>query len=141
MGNQAHLRNLFPGIIIMEEQLHHVMNINKTDISVNASKMSAGGRPAIFFHDPHLLLASRSVANFPLACMGIFGNLAAALQVSVYLCTSSCRQAQQPRRGRRSTTLFDPHLNTCSRFGCAEERIWPCTLRMNEKRRYDEQRV
>ena len=41
-------------------QLRQIMNIYETEISLDASNMRVGGRPAVLFHDPHLLLTSRS---------------------------------------------------------------------------------
>ncbi len=60
-----------------EEQLRQIQNINKTELVLDASKMHVGGRPAVAFYDPHLLIASRSMAKSSLACTGIFGRNAA----------------------------------------------------------------
>ena len=35
-------------------QLHRIMNVEETEISLNTSNTRAGGRPAVSFHDPHL---------------------------------------------------------------------------------------
>jgi hypothetical protein len=48
-------------------QLRRIMNVDETEISLNASNTRAGGRPAVSFHDPHLPLTSRSTAKTPLA--------------------------------------------------------------------------
>ncbi len=61
-------------LTFMEEKLRWIGNVEETEISANASKTRAGGRPAMSFHNPHLPLTSRSVAKLLLACMGIFGS-------------------------------------------------------------------
>ena len=57
-----------------EAQLHQIMNVDETEISLDASNTRAGGRPAVSFHDPHLPATSRSTAKLSLACTGIFGS-------------------------------------------------------------------
>jgi len=37
-----------------EAQIHRIMNVDETEISLDASNTRAGGRPAVSFHDPHL---------------------------------------------------------------------------------------
>jgi len=44
-------------------QLHRIMNIDETEISLNASNTRVGGTPAVSFHNPHLSLTSRSTAK------------------------------------------------------------------------------
>ena len=61
-------------LMFTEEQLRWIQNIDKTELALNANNMHAGGRPAVAFYDPHLWIASRSVAKFSLACTGIFGS-------------------------------------------------------------------
>jgi hypothetical protein len=60
-----------------EAQLRQIMNVDETEISLDASNTRAGGRPAVSFHDPHLPVTSRSTAKSLLACTGIFGSSAA----------------------------------------------------------------
>jgi hypothetical protein len=60
-----------------EAQLRQIMNVNETEISLDASNTRAGGRPAVSFHDPHLPATCRSMAKLSLACAGIFGSSAA----------------------------------------------------------------
>jgi hypothetical protein len=60
-----------------EAQLRRIMNVDKTEVSLDASNTRAGGRPAMSFHDPHFPLTSRSTAKLLLACTGIFGSSAA----------------------------------------------------------------
>jgi hypothetical protein len=60
-----------------EAQLRQIMNVDETEISLDASNTRARGRPAVSFHDPHLLSTSRSTAKSLLACTGIFGSSAA----------------------------------------------------------------
>ena len=58
------------------EQLHRIVNIDETEISLDGSKTIAGGRPAVCFFDPNLPLATKS-AKSSLKCTGIFGSSAA----------------------------------------------------------------
>ena len=60
-----------------EAQLRQIMNVDETEISLDASNTRAGGRPAMSFHDPHLPATSRSTAKSSLACTGIFVSSAA----------------------------------------------------------------
>ena len=60
-----------------ETQLRQIMNVNKTEISLDVSNTRAGDRPSVSFHYPHLPLTSRSTAKSSLTCTGIFGSSAA----------------------------------------------------------------
>ncbi len=64
-----------------EEMPHRIKNIIKTEIFLITSKIRAGDRPAMSFHNPHLPLTSRE-AKMLLACMGIFGSSTAGKCVS-----------------------------------------------------------
>jgi hypothetical protein len=93
--------------------------------------MRAGGRPAVSFHDPHLLLTSRSTAKLSLACTGIFGSSAAGECVPPHFQLPTSATAEEREKIRFEFLIHT--LDTCGRFGCGEERIWPCTIGMNEK--------
>ena len=60
-----------------EAHLRQIMNVDETEISLDASNTRAGGRPAMLFHDPHLPATIRSTAKSLLPCAGIFGSSAA----------------------------------------------------------------
>jgi hypothetical protein len=112
-------------------QLRRIMNVYKTEISLDASNTRAGGRPAVSFHDPHLPLTSRSKAKSLLACTGIFGSSSAGECVPPHFQLPTSVTAKEREKIRFE---FLTHtLDTPGRFGCAEERIWPCTIGMNEK--------
>jgi hypothetical protein len=113
-----------------EEQLRRIMNIDETELALNGDT-HAGGRAAVSFYDPHLPIASRSVAKSSLACTGIFGSNAAGECVPPHfqLPTSATAEEREKVRYEFLTHILD----TRGRFGCAEERIWPCTIGMNEK--------
>jgi hypothetical protein len=85
-----------------EEQLRWIMNIDETELALNGDT-HVGGRPSVAFYDPHLSIASRSVAKSPLACTGIFGS---NLSVSACHRTFSFQRVRRPRRERRSGTRF-----------------------------------
>ena len=89
------------------------------------------GGPVVAIYDPHLPIASRSVAKSSLACMGIFGSNAAVECVPPHfqLPTSATAEAREKVHYKFLTHILD----TRGRFGCAEERSWPCTIGMNEK--------
>ncbi len=114
-----------------EEQKRQIQKVNKTEISVNASKTRAGGRPAVSFHNPHLPLTSRSVAKLSLTCMGIFGSSAAGKCVPPHfqLPTSATAEEREKIRYEFLTHTLDTH----GRFSCTEERSWPCMIGMNKK--------
>ena len=63
--------------------------------------------------------------------MGIFGSSAAGECVPPHfqLPTSATAEEREKIRFKFLTHTLDK----CGRFGCAEERIWPCTIGMNEK--------
>jgi len=113
-----------------EEQLRRIKNINETELALNGD-MHAGGRPAVAFYDLHLPIASRSVAKSSLACTEIFGSNAAGECVPPHfqLPTSATAEEREKVRYEFLTHILDTH----GRFGCAEERSWPCTIGMNEK--------
>jgi hypothetical protein len=114
-----------------EAQLRQIMNVDETEISLDASNTRAGGRPAVSFHDPHLPATSRSTAKSLLACTGIFGSSAAGECVPPHFQLPTSGTAEEREKIRFE---FLTHtLDTRGRFGCAEERIWPCTIGMNKK--------
>jgi hypothetical protein len=80
-----------------EAQLHRIMNVDETEISLEVSNTRAGGRPAMSFHDPHLPLTSRSTAKSSIACMGIFGSSAAGKCVPphIQLLTSATAEERE----------------------------------------------
>ena len=90
-----------------------------------------GSRPAVAFYDPHLPIVSRSLAKSSLACTWIFGSNAAGKCVPPHfqLPTSAMVEEREKVRYKFLTHILD----TQGRFGCAEERSWPCTIGMNEK--------
>ena len=114
-----------------EEQLRRIQNIDKTKLALNASKMHMGGRPAVLFYNPHLLIASRSVAKSSLACTGIFSSNAAGICVPPHFQLPTSAMAKEREKVRYN---FLTHiLDTQGKFGCMEERIWPCTIGTNKK--------
>ncbi len=118
-------------LMFMEEQLRQIQNVDKTEISVDGSKTRAGGRLGVSFHDPHLPLTSRSVEKSLLACMGIFGSSAAGECVPLHFQLPTSAMAEEREKIRYDFLIHT--LDTRGRFGCAEERIWPCTIGLNEK--------
>ncbi len=111
--------------------LRRIMNVDETEISLDASNTRAGGRPAVSFHDPHLPLTSRSTAKSLLACTGIFGSSAAGECVPPHFQLPTSATAEEREKIRFE---FLTHtLDTRGRFGCTEERIWPCKIGMNKK--------
>ena len=112
-------------------QLRQIMNVDETEISLDTSNTRAGGRPAVSFHDPHLPATSRSTAKLLLACPGIFGSSAAGECVPPHFQLPTSATAKEREKIRFE---FLTHtLDTRGRFGCAEEKIWPCTIGMNKK--------
>jgi hypothetical protein len=101
-------------------------------LSCYGSKMNAGGWPAVSFHDPHFPLTQRPAAKSSLSCTGIFGSNAAGeecVPIHWQLPTAATTEDREKLR-------FDflPHVSsTRGRFGCEEERVWPCTIGMNKK--------
>jgi len=113
-----------------EEQLRRIKNIDKTELALSGDT-HAGGRPAVLSHDPHLPIASRSVAKSSLACTRIFGSSAAGECVPPHFQLPTSATAEE--REKIWFEFLTHTMDTRGRFGCAEERIWPCTIGMNEK--------
>jgi len=67
------------------------------------------------------------VAKSSLACTGIFGSNTAGEFVPPHfqLPTSATAEEREKVRYEFLTHILD----TCGRFGCVEERRWPCTRR------------
>ena len=87
----------------------------------------------MLFHNPHLPLTSRSTAKLSLTCTGIFGSSAAGKCVPPHFQLPTSAKAKEREKIRFE--FLTQTMDTLGRFGCAEERIWPCTIRMNEKGR------
>ena len=97
-----------------DAQLRRIMNVDETEISLDASNTRAGGRPAVSFHDPHLPLTSRSTAKSLLACTGIFGSSAAGECVPPHfqLPTNATAEEREKIRFKFLTHTLD----TCGRL-------------------------
>jgi hypothetical protein len=63
-------------LLFEPNQLRQILNLDKTEISLDGSSLRVGGRPAVMFYDPHLSMASRSAAKSSLSCTGIFRSSA-----------------------------------------------------------------
>jgi len=87
-------------LTFLEEQLRRIKNIDETELALSRDT-HAGGRPAVAFYDPHLPIASRSVAKSSLACTLYLG---AMLPASACHRTFSFRRVRRPRRGRKFVT-------------------------------------
>jgi len=113
-----------------EVQLRRIINIGETELALSGDT-HAGGRPAVAFYDPHLPIASRSVAKSSLACTGLFGSNAAGECIPPLFQLPKSATAEEREKVRYE---FQTHiLDIRGRFGCVEERRWPCTIGMNEK--------
>jgi hypothetical protein len=117
-------------LLIMEATLRRIVNVDETEVSLDGSKTNAGGRPAVFFHDPHFPLTQRSAAKSSLSCTGIFGSNTAGECVPIHWQLPTAATSEDCEK-----LWFDflRHVSsTRGRFGCEEERVWPCTIGMNE---------
>ena len=114
-----------------EEPKHRVLNVDKTEISLNMSKTRAGGRLVVSFHDPHLPLTSRSVSKSSLACTGIFGSSAAGKCKPLHFQLPTSVMAKE--REKIQYEFLIHILDTRGKFGCTEERSWLCMIGMNKK--------
>ena len=114
-----------------EEQKHLILNVDKTEISLDTSKTRAGGRPDVLFHNPHLPLTSRSVSKSLIACTGILGSSAAGKCKPVHFQLLPSAMAEE--REKIWYEFLTHILDTPGKFGFTKERSWPCTIRMNKK--------
>jgi hypothetical protein len=57
-------------MIVKEKNLHWILNIDETKMSLNGSKTKAGSRLATTFYDPHLPMPCVSAAKSLLSCTG-----------------------------------------------------------------------
>ena len=91
-----------------EEQLRWIKNIDETELALDGGT-HAGGRPAVAFYDPHLPIASGSVAKSSLACTGIFGSNAAGKCVTPHfqLPTSATAEEREKVRYKFLTHILD----------------------------------
>ena len=92
-----------------EEQLRRIQNIDETELAL-CGDTHAGGRPAVAFYDPHLLIASRSVAKSSLACTGIFGSNAAGECIPPHFQLPIIRMPPPFSRRRTTTTVRSREL-------------------------------
>ena len=118
-------------LTLTEEQLRRIQNIDRIKLNLDASKMHVGGRPVVAFYNPHLPIASRSVAKSSLACTGIFGSNAAGECVPPHFQLPTSATAEE--REKVQYEFLTHILDTSGKFGCTEERSWPCTIWMNKE--------
>ncbi len=118
-------------LVISEAMLRRIANVDKTKVLLDGSKTNAGGRPAVSFHDPHFPLTQRPAAKSSLSCTGIFGSNAAGECVPIHWQLPTAVMTED----REKLWLdFLCHVSsTRGRFGCEEERVWPCMIGLNKK--------
>jgi hypothetical protein len=118
-------------LVISEAMLRRIANVDETEVSLDGSKTNAGGRSAVSFHDPHFPLTQRPAAKSSLSCTGIFGSNAAGECVPIHWQLPTAVTTED-----REKLWFDflRHVSsTRGRFGCEEERVWPCMIGLNKK--------
>ncbi len=121
----------FTTIIISEAMMRRIANINETEVSFDSSKTNAGGRQAVSFHNPHFPLTQRPAAKSSLSCTGIFGSNAAGECVPIHWQLPTAVTTED--REKLRFNLLRYVSSTRGRFGCKEERVWSCTIGLNEK--------
>ena len=101
------------------------------EVSLDGSKTNVGGRPAVSFHNPHFPITQRPAVKSSLSCTGIFGSNAAGEYVRIHWQLPTAATTEDREKLRFN---FLRHVSsTRGRFGCEEERVWPCTISLNEK--------
>jgi hypothetical protein len=118
-------------LVISEATLRRIANVDETEVLLDGSKTNAGGRPAVSSHNPHFSLTQRPAAKSSLSCTGIFGSNGAGECVPIHWQLPTAATTEDREKLRFD---FLRHVtSTRGRFGCKEERVWPCTIGMNEK--------
>jgi hypothetical protein len=85
----------------------------------------------VSFHDRHFPLTQRPAAKSSLSCTGIFGSNAAEESVPIH---SQLPMVASTKDREKLRFDFLRHISsTRGRFGCEEERVWPCMIGLNEK--------
>jgi hypothetical protein len=105
-------------MVFDKEMMRWILNIDATDIFVGGSKMMAGGRLEVSFHDPHLPLPSLSSAKSLHSCTGILGSNAAGECVPVQWQLPLSATAEG--RARLYFKFLRHVLNMRGRFGFEE---------------------
>ena len=118
-------------LVISEAMLRRIANINETEVSLDSSKTNAGGRQAVSFHDPHFPLTQRTAAKSSLSCTGIFGSNAAGERVPIHWQLPMAAMTEDREKLRFNFLRYVS--STRGRFSCKEERVWSCTIGLNEK--------
>jgi hypothetical protein len=118
-------------LVISEAMLRRIANVDETEVLLDGSRTNAGGRPAFSFHGPHFPLTQRPAAKSSLSCTGIFGSNAAGECVPIHWQLPTAATTKDHEKLRFD---FLHHVSsTRDRFGCKEEKVWPCTIGLNEK--------
>ena len=124
--------------IFPEEQLHNILNIDETCLSLDGSKGARGGRPEVIFFDPRFPLVGKETSKSGLTTTMIGGSTAAGEALPPHFQFQTSAQTAEREQMRVDMMQFVP-AGIYGHFGNGEEKLWPVTFAMNAKGGMDDE--
>jgi phage terminase large subunit-like protein len=118
-------------VTILPEQLRNMGNLDETNLSLDGSTTTRGGRPAMVLYDPRFPQVGRATSKSSLSVTMIAGSNAAGEAFPPHLQFPS--KAKSKEQMRLDYDILDHIPQVRGRFGCEEEHLWPVTFGVNEK--------
>jgi|EP01082_Thalassiosira_pseudonana_P008128 hypothetical protein len=122
--------------VIPKDQLARILNVDETCLVMDGSSSQRGGRPAVVFTSGSLPDLGKATIKSSAATTMITGSTAAGEAIPPHFQFATAAKSDEMERIRADVDRFA--VNVKGKFGCAEEREWPCTIGMNEKGGMDE---
>eukprot|EP00984_Skeletonema_dohrnii_P018305 scaffold8528_cov85-Skeletonema_dohrnii-CCMP3373.AAC.1 len=122
--------------VIPEDQLARILNVDETCLVMDGSKTQRGGRPAVVFTSNSLPDLGKATIKSSTATTMITGSTAAGEAIPPHFQFPTAAKSDERERIRSEVDRFTVKVK--GKFGCAEEKEWPCTIAMNEKGGMDE---
>ena len=118
-------------LVFTEAQLRRILNLDETEVSLDGTNTSAGGRQSVIFVDPNLPLCTRSASKSSRHMTAICGsNAAGEILPHHYQLVS---EATEEARKRTNVAFLTYQQDTISQFGWDAPMPRPCTIGANEK--------
>ncbi len=122
--------------VIPEDQLARILNVDETCLVMDGSSTQRGGRPAVVFTSDSLPDLGKATLKSSTTSTLITGSTAEGEAIPPHLQFASAAKSDERQRIRTEVDRYTVKVK--GKFGCPEERLWPCTIAMNEKGGMDE---
>jgi len=114
---------------IPDDQMHRIVNLDETCLSLDGSKGNRGGRPEVTFFHPMFPQLGKGSSKSSLTTTMIGGSTAAGEALPPHFQFQTT--AQTGDNERLNNGMLHHVKPIIGKFGCEEEKSWPMTFAMN----------